>query len=331
MGGGAPELSPNGSVLRLPGIPDSPLLADAADSIFEGFEEAEDFGRSIQSGSGMYDGGPMIVVSAPTNDFIRYSAGAVYLLDASRSGPESSVATVYGVAMLTVLGWDLSPLADLDGDGVDDLLLTADCDAISACGAWVFRGPLHGSYTVDDAELTFRDLSEDNVGNTLTAIHDLRGDGAPSLVLTSNRGAEAEWYVLPPTLTGEHTPASVATARLTLPNASYSGATTSGDVNGDGAGDLIASHQFSRDENLGTEGGGIYLLYSPLSATGTAALPDIADASWLGIELNSYVGSSVATGDANNDGFDDLFFSGKNPEDAEYGEESAWFFYGQGI
>jgi hypothetical protein len=60
-------------------------------------------------------------------------------------------------------------------------------------------------------------------------------------------------------------------------------------------------------------------------------LDDLADASWLGVNPEGNLGLSIASADANNDGFDDLFFNGIPPEAPDYSERSAWFWYGQGI
>ena len=82
------------------------------------------------------------------------------------------------------------------------------------------------------------------------------------------------------------------------------GATAAVDVNNDGTDDLILGSQ--RADPAGrTDAGETYVIFGPLTA-GTLEMATAADITFNGIDTEDKAGGSVAGGDVNNDGKDDL-------------------------
>ena len=97
-------------------------------------------------------------------------------------------------------GWSLAA-ADLDGDGVTDLLVGAP--GADEGHAFAFLGPLSGTVSSNDADLTATgENSDDAFGTALALIGDLDGDSASELVVgapgwddtASASGAAYVWY-----------------------------------------------------------------------------------------------------------------------------------------
>ncbi|MDG1480026.1 MAG: MopE-related protein, partial [Myxococcota bacterium] len=108
-------------------------------------------------------------------------------------------------------------------------------------------------------------------------------------------------------------------ANLSGADASFSGVSvgdlagyhmTGGDINGDGFSDVVVGARLVH--NGGTDRGSTYVVFGPV--TGNLSLSS-ADAELTGEADNDYSGGSVASGDFNNDGFDDMVVGALN-EDA---------------
>lgn len=136
--------------------------------------------------------------------------------------------------------------ADLDGDTLPDLVLGAwqyDGGAANVGGVFVVRGPLSGSrsITAADAVLTGTTGSS-GFGYHLAAEHDLDGDGRADLAV----GAMGAVHVYTGPIAGALGPAD---ADLTLtPTAAWGGRlVATGDVDGDGLGDVVAAEGDATD------------------------------------------------------------------------------------
>ena len=135
-------------------------------------------------------------------------------------------------------------VADVTGDGVDDLLVTAAPEGL-ALGAYVFAGPILESLSTNEASAFFSG-SDAQRPTTIASAGDFNGDGIGDLVIgapsapTAGEGGGAAYVFYGP-ITGGHS--------LSEADASFTGIQAGalvgqqvgspGDLNGDGVDDLI--------------------------------------------------------------------------------------------
>lgn len=175
---------------------ESRSLADA-DGRISGNESRDVFGRVLEASKDLDDDGvPELIIGASFEDQSADSAGAAYLVPGHAV---AQYALVPEVASLSLFGGRTEDLrfgsaaidaGDLDGDGERELIIGAEAlDENSKLNdgrgeAYVFRGPLEGTLTADDAILTvFGPYALDyfggiaGYGGSLFADVDLNGDG----------------------------------------------------------------------------------------------------------------------------------------------------------
>lgn len=100
---------------------------------------------------------------------------------------------------------------------------------------------------------------------------------------------------------------------------------TTGDIDGDGKDDIIIATYLSSEYT--TESGAVYIIFGDERSNFDSEinLSTSADIKFLGTGLNDHTGSSVASGDINNDGKDEIIIGAKDYDDAS--ESSAGAVY----
>src|SRR5436190_5593659 len=273
-----------------------------------------DFGwRVAPAGDVNGDGITDLVVGDPSNSAVAQFAGRAYLflgpltanIDTSKA-----VATISAEAFGDNLGFSVASAGDVNGDGIDDILIGArsnDTNGIQSGRVYLFYGPVSGALAATSADAIIFGAAFDEVGRAVSPAGDLNGDGFGDIVLgtdaagTNGRG---QVFNLTGPLSGER---SVATADATITgsfdNESFGASIgVAGDVNGDGINDIIVGAPRFPLNGAGT--GRAYIFYGPIAGSLIATQ---ADAIIFGEAINDDFGKSVAAAhDVNGDGNADV-------------------------
>ena len=265
--------------------------------------------------------GELIVSHAHHGD----DAGVVFIFD----GPleTTTLDTADGVIRSTHhqnLGQAIANVGDTDGDGVDDLLLGADRDsrvAVIGGAVWLFRGPITGELTDDDADLAlYPDDGGRQVGWDVDGAGDVTGDGLADLLV----GALAEdeipggAYVWEGDADGiNHLEDAAAWLYCSDPDDTELGISVAGlgDLDGDGHPDLMVG--VKGDSEGGRYAGAAWVVRGPVE--GASPLAWRTDP-LIGTTHLAEVGADVApAGDLDGDGLPDALVAATGSlEDAVY-------------
>lgn len=306
-------------------------LADVALRV-QGAAVDDKAGRAIAAGDLDGDGQPDLLLGAVGAG----SGGTAYGL----LGPISSATTV-GAASLSATGVESADnagrsvaLVDIDGDGLDDALITAP-DA-SAGGnnrgaLYVLYGPAAGALSLADADWVVEgEGNGDYLGRLVTGVGDLGGDGVEDLVVTGiyvdlALGNDGAALLIDEAGLGTDDGEDIATATLYGAAAEDnlgSAASAAGDHDGDGLADLVLGA--SRNDAAGTDAGAVSLFLGPIEGTWSAA---DADATWTGEDGSDRAGDALHGGlDVDGDGLADLVVGAYKASSG--GEGAAWLVPG---
>jgi len=252
-----------------------------------------------------------------------FNVGAAFLFRGSPAGLEFAPAwRALGPSTFAQLGYSVASAGDVNGDGYDDVLVglpTLDDSEPDEGAVYLYQGspaglPLQPSWSLES------DTDDTLLGYALAGAGDVNGDGYDDVLVGAavyDGGQTNEGRAL--LYLGSAAGLGAAPAwsfegdqeRAWLGNA-----LALGDVNGDGFADaLVAAYQYANGE--ATEGR-VYAFLG--SAAGLATSP-----SWT-VEsdvVHARFGGSLATGDVNGDGFDDVIVGA-----ADLGPGSAFAYMG---
>lgn len=195
---------------------------------------------------------------------------------------------------------------DLNGDGNDDLVVGAPyAQHRGASGALlVYLGTSLGFANRPSAVIS----GEGNLGWSLVSLGDIDGDGKDDFAAGAVNGS-GDSASLAGTVVihkGGKSPRAVAVLEGDTALDRFGYALASGDVNGDGRSDLIVGAPLHSPDPSLYQQGAVYVFFGPRF--------DRADAVKIAATTaNGGLGFTVAAGDTNNDGFDDVLLgaSGK--------------------
>jgi hypothetical protein len=218
------------------------------------------------------DGTNDALVGAPYNDTAASNAGAAYVVYGPVSGSYSLSGAdlkITGIAASDYLGYKVHS-DDMNGDGKDDLLITAplyDYSGRSNSGAvYLFTSLSTGTKSASTAALAIYADSGDNLGYERVSTGDMDGDGKQDLALgsPSDNGAAtsagAAW-VLYGSLSGTYDLSTTYGARWQGEGVQYyagSDVAFLGDTNADGFDDLAIGGYYA-DERGYTEHGAVWV------------------------------------------------------------------------
>jgi hypothetical protein len=211
----------------------------------------------------------------------------------------------------TVVGYTATS-ADVDGDGVTDLIAAAPYwQPNHGIGAvLVFHGPLDRGPAHRDPDMALIGRAVgDQMGWGVSARADADGDGLPdlwSVVLGDKEHQEGEPHadarvvVVPGTLRGRVTETE-AIGRILhdVPDDSFGWNIASGDLDGDGLGDVAVAEPWRGEDRRGR----VYVTLSPIEGISTTRHGLIVG----GVGVDDTLGhGDVGMGDLDGDGIDDL-------------------------
>jgi dienelactone hydrolase len=309
------------------------------DSCVPRAETREHFGDALAVGDFNCDGADDLAIGAPDRDVRgRLDAGAVEVVFGDHDDDHLPAASTWRLVLANrgpleavVAGAEFGrelAAGDFDGDGCDDLAVGAPGDRSTEGQVHVFYGQGAGDALppLDSAsrDLVHRDLAEvpgsgavgQRFGDHLAA-GDLDGDLVDDLAIavpgdSGIQGAVAVVYGGSAGITSWARPARV----LTQSDLGESGGRETGDgydlrvaiadFDGDGFGDLVAA--FPKEDRVAADDG--WLAVARGSATGvtTAGVLGFDQTSLTGTnpEIRDYFGATLAAGDLDGDGYDDL-------------------------
>ena len=278
---------------------------------------------------------------------------AARIVDLSSLTPSAGF-IIQGDAAGDRAGWSVSSAGDVNGDGIDDLIVGApfgDDGGTDAGEAYVIYGVTGSARgTVDltnlvasDGFVIQGDLAGDLAGISVSSAGDVNGDGIDDVIvgaLYSDLGGEksGEAYVI-------YGVAGATRANLDLTGLSSSDGFTiqgdeswaiigldvssAGDVNGDGIDDVIVG---SRGNSDGWNSGEAYVIYGVAGGRASLDLNNLAASDGFMIQGDvayDYAGNSVSSaGDVNGDGLDDLIVAAYHGNDGGSRAGEAYVIYG---
>ncbi|MFZ5479414.1 MAG: FG-GAP repeat domain-containing protein, partial [Myxococcota bacterium] len=274
---------------------------------FTGEADGDEAGTALAVGDVDGDGLDDLLVGARGSDRSVTDGGAVYLLAGplDASGDLGDADAIHEGVTLTARGadWTLT-LADLDGDGVDDVFL-ADPLSGTTGGVEVFLDAAYGGdLDLATADVTLLGVDPGERAGSALALADFDGDGALDALVgaelaSPGRLATGAVYVMAGLGTGTSDLSTAdATLETTDTGSSIGDVVTAGDYDGDGVADVAVGDWWG-----GARAGRVYLLHGPFAGALSVAS---ADATLEGETADAAAGWALATGDLDLDGADDL-------------------------
>tara|TARA_R100000322_G_scaffold124442_1_gene81189 strand:- start:7 stop:1797 length:1791 start_codon:yes stop_codon:yes gene_type:complete len=302
-----------------------------------------------------------VIVGAREGDDGGDNAGEAYVIFGKSSGLTnidlssltlSDGFVIQGDEAYDRAGYSVSYAGDVNGDGIDDLIVGAyvgDDGGTNAGEAYVTFGKSTGIANVDLSSLSLTDgfiiqgdASFDNLGSSVSSAGDVNGDGIDDVIEGAPYGEDGgpnagEAYVIFGKSSGI---ANVDLSSLAASDgfiiqgdaasdqAGYS-VSGAGDVNGDGIDDVIVGAIFAD----GTSSGEAYVIFGKSTGLGNIDLSSLAASDGFIIQgdtAEDRAGYSVSyAGDVNDDGIDDVIVGAILGDDGGPGAGEAYVIFGK--
>tara|TARA_Y100001933_G_C19015145_1_gene571172 strand:+ start:9212 stop:20929 length:11718 start_codon:yes stop_codon:yes gene_type:complete len=337
-------------------------------AVFYGASSSEYSGQSISSvgdlnGDGLSD----LIISTSY-------AGRTYLVYGRQSGltgaidlDDVSAGNIAGAVFNGLngerAGWDVSDAGDVNGDGLDDLLITTDesSNSTQSGNTYLVYGQTQefvGNINLSNIESGYLDgavfnfdMQVDNygVGSSVSTAGDVNGDGYDDLIIgmtyasphINREGQVFLIYGQETSLTGKINLSGVINGQVQgavfngIDELDFMGENVSdaGDVNADGYDDLLIYSRYGNAHGFVT--GEVFLIYGQADAlTGELELTDVTNglikgALFTGTDGYDWAGSSIdGAGDVNGDGIDDFIIGVRGDESKGIYTGAVYLIYG---
>ncbi|TAE61676.1 MAG: DUF4114 domain-containing protein [Nostocales cyanobacterium] len=325
----------------------SPLASEKGFTIVNGSTNDDNLGYSV-SNAGDINGDAIddLLVGAPQTDPNGISnAGASYIIFGRSGGFPTTIDvstlngingfTIFGTTESEVLGRAVSAAGDVNGDGIDDLIVGSPFGDINNGENIGFSSVIFGKRSfsstpiIDPSTLNGNDgfrirglNAQDQLGYSVSSAGDLNNDGFDDLIIgapnayTTNNGKPGQSYIVfgRSNFTNNFDLNSLNGSNGFVINGNriedYSGLSVSsaGDINNDGFDDLIIGAPQANPN--GTNSGQAYIIYGKQSGFSSSLNIDnlnINDGFIInGVEDSKFGFSVSSAGDINGDGIDDI-------------------------
>jgi len=324
------------SLIALNGIAENGFRLDGpiADVNGDGFTDFAEFGLSV-SGVGDINGdgfADMIVGARGVHADGNLYSGASYVVFGGPFWFSSTLSVddllghgfrLDGIAGLDNAGYDVSGGGDINGDGHDDLIISAP---FAGTGSVYVSFGHSGGYAATASlagAVEFHDSVASQIGFAVGNAGDVNGDGVSDLIIGRTGGAAIVYG--DDALSGPFDLATLdGTNGFIASNAPFAGSSVSGagDVNGDGFDDVIIG------TNVSGAAGNAYVVFGGAGGVANVLLDELDGNNGFrltvadllnGIQLGAALSNA---GDVNGDGFDDLIIGAAysdTHDDAEAG------------
>ena len=200
-----------------------------------------------------------------------------------------------GLSVNSSFGMSVSSAGDVNGDGYDDIIVSAPEYSSGTGRAYIFYG---GQFmnTIADVTLT-GETTFNYFGRSVSSAGDVNGDGYSDVIVGANgySSKTGRAYIYFGGAVMNNIADVIMTGEATL-NFFGNSLSSAGDVNGDGYSDVIVSAY-----GYSTNQGRVYIFF------GGAAMNNTADVVMTGGAANDHFGLSVSNaGDVNGDGYSDI-------------------------
>ncbi len=327
---------------------------DVSDAAFLGEDSGDAAGNSVAhigdvDGDGLGD----VLLGARYNADGGTLAGKAYLVPGSTilAGGDvdlSNIATTFtGEDAGDWAGYAVALAGDVDGDGLNDILIGApknDDGGMDAGKTGLYFGStllVGGAFDLGSADAVFvGEAADDYSGYSVASAGDVDGDGLDDILIGAVYGGGADEYGKAYLFFGS-TIQGGGTFDLSSADASFRGehdgdeagdsVASAGDVDGDGLDDILIGAP-GASIPAGDHGGNTYLMFGSTILGGGTFLLSSADVTFEGEETHDYSGDAVdSAGDVDGDGLDDILIGAPSNDEGDYSAGKSYLLLGSTI